>query len=110
MCNKQLRLICIRLWVFAGFIQTLMTLGIWVPLSSLSFACYLIHPLFILTYLGWQETPIHYTDLNFVSNPDMPFHPILFLNLNSWWFSSDVLVLWPPGALTGGERRPSHAD
>ncbi|XP_056875366.1 O-acyltransferase like protein isoform X1 [Takifugu flavidus] len=51
---------------YGGFIQSLMTLSIWVPLSNISFACYLIHPLFILIYLGWQETPIHYTDLNFM--------------------------------------------
>lgn len=64
--------------VFAGVIQTIMTLGVWLPLSSLSFACYLIHPLFILIYLGWQEAPIHYTDLNLVSSPNIPAHPALF--------------------------------
>uniref|UniRef100_A0A3Q3VMK2 Uncharacterized protein n=1 Tax=Mola mola TaxID=94237 RepID=A0A3Q3VMK2_MOLML len=49
-----------------GFIKSLLSLGFWVPLSNISFACYLTHPVFIILYIGLQETPIHYTDINFM--------------------------------------------
>ncbi|KAM3599105.1 uncharacterized protein V6R79_000090 [Siganus canaliculatus] len=51
---------------YGGFIKTLLSLGFWVPLSNISFACYLIHPVFIILYMGLQETPIHYSDINFM--------------------------------------------
>uniref|UniRef100_A0A3B5AGR7 Nose resistant to fluoxetine protein 6-like n=1 Tax=Stegastes partitus TaxID=144197 RepID=A0A3B5AGR7_9TELE len=49
-----------------GFIKRLLSLSFWVPLSNISFACYLIHPVFIIAYIGLQETPIHYSDINFM--------------------------------------------
>lgn len=60
--------------VSAGFVKTLLSLGFWVPLSNISFACYLTHPVFILLYIGMQETPMHYTDINFVSISDSTFN------------------------------------
>ncbi|KAE8284973.1 Zinc finger protein 532 [Larimichthys crocea] len=51
---------------YGGFINSLLSLGFWVPLSNISFACYLTHPVFIIFYIGLQETPIHYTDINFM--------------------------------------------
>ncbi|KAG8010776.1 O-acyltransferase like protein [Nibea albiflora] len=51
---------------YGGFIKSLLSLGFWVPLSNISFACYLTHPVFIIFYIGLQETPIHYTDINFM--------------------------------------------
>ncbi|KAI3362236.1 hypothetical protein L3Q82_012560, partial [Scortum barcoo] len=51
---------------YGGFIKSLLTLRFWVPLSNISFACYLTHPVFIILYIGLQETPIHYTDINFM--------------------------------------------
>uniref|UniRef100_A0A1A8BTV4 O-acyltransferase like n=1 Tax=Nothobranchius kadleci TaxID=1051664 RepID=A0A1A8BTV4_NOTKA len=51
---------------YGGFIKTLLSLRFWVPLSNISFACYLIHPVFIILYIGLQETPIHYSDINFM--------------------------------------------
>ncbi|XP_049594831.1 O-acyltransferase like protein isoform X1 [Syngnathus scovelli] len=51
---------------YGGFINSLLSLSLWGPLANISFACYLIHPVFILVYIGLQETPIHYTDVNFM--------------------------------------------
>uniref|UniRef100_A0A3Q2XX92 O-acyltransferase like protein-like n=1 Tax=Hippocampus comes TaxID=109280 RepID=A0A3Q2XX92_HIPCM len=51
---------------YGGFINSLLSFSLWVPLANISFACYLIHPVFILVYIGLQETPIHYTDVNFM--------------------------------------------
>ncbi|XP_060936507.1 O-acyltransferase like protein-like [Limanda limanda] len=51
---------------YGGFIKSFLSLGFWLPLSNMSFACYLSHPIFIIIYIGLQETPIHYTDLNFM--------------------------------------------
>lgn len=53
--------------VCTGFVDKILSLSLWAPLSNISFACYLIHPIIIILYNGKQETTMHYTDFNFVS-------------------------------------------
>uniref|UniRef100_A0A8C6TB82 O-acyltransferase like n=1 Tax=Neogobius melanostomus TaxID=47308 RepID=A0A8C6TB82_9GOBI len=49
--------------------MTFLSSRFWRPFSNISFACYLTHPVFILIYIGVQETPIHYSDINFSIHP-----------------------------------------
>ncbi|KAM9820951.1 O-acyltransferase like protein-like [Neosynchiropus ocellatus] len=51
---------------FGGFVKTLLSLRLWTPLANISYACYLTHPVFIILFIGLQETPIHYTNINFM--------------------------------------------
>ncbi|KAG5834608.1 O-acyltransferase like protein [Anguilla anguilla] len=50
---------------YGGYINKILSLKLWVPLSNISYACYMIHPLLIILYNGKQDTPIHYNDINF---------------------------------------------
>lgn len=70
------------LCAFVGFVDRLLSLRVWIPLSNISFACYLIHPMLIILYNGKQETPIHYTDLNFVSASYLFIGLLLFSPVN----------------------------
>ncbi|XP_055503213.1 O-acyltransferase like protein [Leucoraja erinacea] len=48
----------------AGFVNTLLSSKLWIPVANLSYACFLIHPAVIDMYYGLQETLLHYTDIN----------------------------------------------
>ncbi|XP_072353432.1 O-acyltransferase like protein [Scyliorhinus torazame] len=49
---------------YAGFVRSLLSSKLWIPLANLSYACFLIHPAVIGVYNGLQETLLHYTDIN----------------------------------------------
>uniref|UniRef100_A0A8C9Y9T5 O-acyltransferase like n=1 Tax=Sander lucioperca TaxID=283035 RepID=A0A8C9Y9T5_SANLU len=51
---------------YGGKPRSLLSFEFWVPLSNISFACYLTHPVFIILYIGMQQTPIHYSNINFM--------------------------------------------
>ncbi|XP_035857802.1 O-acyltransferase like protein-like [Sander lucioperca] len=51
---------------YGGFIKSFLSLDLWIPLSNISFCSYLMHPIFFTIYIGLQETPVHYIDINFV--------------------------------------------
>ncbi|XP_039606416.1 O-acyltransferase like protein isoform X2 [Polypterus senegalus] len=49
---------------YGGFVQSFLSLCFWRPLSNISFACYMVHPLIIIGYSMIQETGLQYTAWN----------------------------------------------
>ena len=55
-------------------INKFLSLSIWIPLSRLTFATYLVHTLVLISYYSSQEHTMHLQDYSAVYNSNVYYH------------------------------------
>ncbi len=48
---------------YGGWVNTFLSMSMWLPLSRLAFNAYLIHPVVLSTVYGYLRTPLHLTEV-----------------------------------------------
>uniref|UniRef100_F1L7Z0 Nose resistant to fluoxetine protein 6 n=1 Tax=Ascaris suum TaxID=6253 RepID=F1L7Z0_ASCSU len=99
----------------AGPIKNFMELGMWAPVSRLTFCAYLMHFFVVLVFMAQTRQPIHFvTAMSMFLHYALPCFVITYFFSFFWSCGFEVsfgkLEKMGIAALTGGERRRPHNE